>query len=212
VVGGTAQRGYGHGCQCAIDAVNAAFPEVAAYIFFAADGANDPREIAKLVAAHSDGTPFVLGQRTRLLSNRKTMTLSHITANRFLGCWCGLLTGRFYSDLGPMRLITRSVFERLAMREWTYGWTIEPQILAARLGIPSREIDVSESPRIAGEQKVSQVNWRRTLHIGAQILAAGWRTRFRALPLTAHSCPLCHPKDISNPADSISGVRPSCSS
>ena len=201
IVGETGERGYGYGCQAAIDGVSAAHPTVEAYIFFAADGANDPRDISKLVAAYDEGSPFVLGQRTRLRANWKTMTPSHVFANRILGGWCGLLTGRFFCDLGPLRLIDRTVFETLALREWTYGWTIEPQILAGRLGIAVREVDVSESPRIAGEQKVSQVNWRRTLRIGGEIFAAGWRSRFRSL---AYQCPTPHRtplrcKDSPNP-------------
>ena len=87
----------------------------------------------------------------------------------------------------------RPVFEQMALREWTFGWTIEPQILAARLGIPTCEIDVAEHPRIAGAQKVSQVNWGRTLRIGGEILAAGWRTRFRPLP---QPCPTPRPRPI----------------
>ena len=199
-VGETEKRGYGYGCQVAIDAVNAVYPALDGYIFFAADGANDPREIAKLVATFDEGHDFVLGQRTHLRANRRTMTRSHIFANRVLGFWCGILTGRFFSDLGPMRLIARPVFERLALREWTYGWTIEPQILIARLGLPSYEIDVREYPRIAGEQKVSQVNWRRTLQIGGQILAAGWRSRLRTLPQTQPcQTPRFVQKDSPNP-------------
>jgi len=202
IVGETDQRGYGYGCQVAINAVVAAHPHLEAYIFFAADGANDPRDIDKLLAAYRDGIPFVLGQRTRRRANWRIMTPSHILANRFLGFWCGLLTGRFYCDLGPLRLISRPVFETLALREWTFGWTIEPQILIARLGISSCEIDVAEHPRIAGEQKVSQVNWRRTLRIGAQILAAGWRARLRPLSSAVQKCPTplrFTPKDSPNP-------------
>jgi hypothetical protein len=61
----------------------------------------------------------------------------------------------------------------------TYGWTIEPQIAAARLGATICEVAASERPRIAGEQKVSGVTWRRTFLIGCRILAAGWRARLR---------------------------------
>ena len=59
----------------------------------------------------------------------------------------------------------------------TFGWTIEAQVAAARLGAAICEIPVSERRRIAGEQKVSGVTWRRTLSIGCQIVAAGDRTR-----------------------------------
>jgi hypothetical protein len=61
----------------------------------------------------------------------------------------------------------------------TYGWTIEPQIAAARLGAPICEVTASERPRLAGRQKVSGVTWRRTFAIGCRILAAGWRARAR---------------------------------
>ncbi|HEY1582517.1 MAG TPA: hypothetical protein VGF73_05420, partial [Chthoniobacterales bacterium] len=44
-----------------------------------------------------------------------------------------------------------------------------------------------ERQRLAGRQKVSGVNWRRTLSIGCQIVAAGGRTRrnFRDHPASA---------------------------
>lgn len=202
IVGETAQRGYGYGCQAAIEAANAIHANIEAYIFFAADGANDAFDISKLIAAYQEGDSFVLGQRTRLLKNWRIMTAFHILANRILGFWCGVLTGRTFCDLGPFRLISRPVFEALGQCEWTYGWTIESQILVVRLGFPTREIDVMEYPRIAGEQKVSHVNCRRTLKIGWQILAAGWRTRFRPLPLFAQPCPTpthLHSKDFPNP-------------
>ena len=58
----------------------------------------------------------------------------------------------------------------------TFGWTIEAQIAAARLGAAICEIPVTERRRIAGRQKVSGVSWRRTFAIGCQIVAAGYRT------------------------------------
>ena len=72
------------------------------------------------------------------------------------------------------------------MREWTFGWTVEAQITAARLGVTMAELPVRERPRLAGEQKVSKVSRRRSLSIGWQIVRAGWRTRWRPLdPLAA---------------------------
>ena len=61
----------------------------------------------------------------------------------------------------------------------TFGWTIEAQIAAARLGAAICEVSASERPRLAGQQKVSGVTWRRTFAIGCRILAAGFRTRLR---------------------------------
>lgn len=178
VAGETAERGYGHGCQAAILALREAAAAVDAYIFVAADGANDPADIARLTAAYETGCPFVLGCRTTSRENRPVMGRNHILANRALGFWCMCLTGRYFADIGPLRLIDRHLFEKMQLREWTYGWTIEAQIRAVMLGARTCEVPVRERRRLAGEQKVSRVSWQHSLRVGLQILAAGWRTRF----------------------------------
>jgi glycosyltransferase involved in cell wall biosynthesis len=175
----TRQRGYGYGCQAAIDLITTAVPQVRAYIFFAGDGASDPLDVRALVDAHEQGYAFVLGARTARFANWRTMRISHVIANFGVALWCGILAGRWFKDLAPLRLIDRQLFEKIAPREMTYGWTIEPQIAAARLGAAICEVPASERPRLAGEQKVSGVTWRRTFLIGCRILAAGWRARRR---------------------------------
>ena len=179
LVAETRPRGYGYGCQAAIDLVTAAVPQVRAYIFFAGDGASDPQDVRTLVKAYEQGYTFVLGARTAQLRNWRTMHVSHVIANFVVALWCGVLAGRWFKDLAPVRLIDRELFEAIAPREMTYGWTIEPQIAAARLGAPICEVAASERPRLAGKQKVSGVTWRRTFAIGCRILAAGWRARLR---------------------------------
>jgi hypothetical protein len=181
----TEQRGYGHGCQAAIDLITTAVPQVRAYIFFAGDGASDPQDIRRLVDAYEQGYTFVLGARTAQLRNWRTMRVSHVIANFAVALWCGVLAGRWFKDLAPVRLIDRELFETIAPREMTYGWTIEPQIAAARLGAPICEVAASERPRLAGKQKVSGVTWRRTFVIGCRILAAGWRARLRFSQLSS---------------------------
>ena len=178
LVAETSARGYGHGCRAAVDLVEREHPPVEGYIFFAADGANDPRDLAALLAAHARGAAMVLGCRTRSRKNWRLMNLQYVMANRVFGFLCGCLTGRFFADLGPLRFIERDLFHALRLREWTMGWTIEAQIRAARLGVPIVEVPVRERERIAGRQKVSRVSLGRTLAIGGQIIAAGFRARF----------------------------------
>lgn len=179
----TSAAGYGHGCRAAIQHLEAQGHAVDAYIFMAADGANDPRDLARLLEAHDDGIPFVLGCRTDGFRNvRGAMPLTHLLANWALGAWVGILTGRWYHDLGPFRLLERPIYHRLHLNELTYGWTIEAQVLAARAGVPSREVSVRERARIAGKQKVSGVSLAQTLRVGSQIFAAGWRSRRREVP------------------------------
>lgn len=175
----TGARGYGHGCQAAIDALEAADRAVSAYIFMAGDGASDPRDVPALVAAHHEGYTMVLGARTTRRSNWKAMSLSHVVANLSLGACCGLLTGRWFRDLAPLRLIDRHLFEAIGPEEMTFGWTIEAQVGAAILDESICEISVRERQRLGGQQKVSGVTWRRTFSIGCRIVTAGLRARRR---------------------------------
>jgi glycosyltransferase involved in cell wall biosynthesis len=190
LVAETARRGYGHGCQAAIDLTNNLFPAIRAYVFCAGDGATDPRDLRPLVAAFEQGYDFVLGSRTKRVRNWRTMTLRHLVANAALGLWCGALGGRPFTDLGPLRIISRRLFEKIAPQEMTFGWTIEAQIAAARLRAPICEVAVSERRRIAGQQKVSGVTWRRTLSVGCQIVAAAHRTRRIFQPAPAPRRPI----------------------
>ena len=65
LVAETERRGYGHGCQAAIDLTKNLFPSIRAYIFCAGDGATDPQDLRPLTAAFEQGYEFVLGSRTR---------------------------------------------------------------------------------------------------------------------------------------------------
>lgn len=179
IVAETEACGYGFGCQAAIEALIREHPSIEAFVFFAADGASDPLDVARLAAAFEQGYAIVLGARTMSRQNWRTMNLSHVFANFALGLWCGLLTRRWFSDLAPHRLIERRLFESIAPREMTFGWTVEAQIAAALLGARIVEVPAHERERLAGEQKVSGVTWRRTFLIGCRIVAAGWRTRIR---------------------------------
>ncbi len=178
LVAETSARGYGHGCRAAVDLVEREHPPVDGYIFFAADGANDPRDLAALLAARERGAAMVLGCRTRSRENWRLMNLQYVLANRVFGFLCGCLTGRFFADLGPLRFIERDLFHALRLREWTMGWTIEAQIRAARSGAEIVEVPARERARIAGRQKVSRVSVGRTLAVGLKIVAAGFRARF----------------------------------
>ena len=176
LVAEVAELGYGHGCKAAVDLV-ARTMTVDGYLFFAADGANDPRDIAALLAERDRGAELALGCRTRTRNNYRLGNLHYVIANRFFGALCGVLTGRFFADLGPLRYIERDLFHRMQLRELTYGWTIEAQIRAVLLGARITEVPVLERARLAGEQKVSYVSTRQTVVIALKIIAAAWRAR-----------------------------------
>ncbi len=179
LVGETAERGYGHGCLAGIGAVHTAGLRPRAYVFMAADGAHDPAELPRLLDAWRAGASLVLGQRTAVPRNWPVLGGVRALSNLALGAWASLLSGQWYSDLGPFRLIERSLFEAMALTETTWGWTIEPQILAPFAGARIAQVRVTERRRIAGEQKVTGVSLRHSLTIGLAIARAGMRCRFR---------------------------------
>lgn len=181
LVGETAERGYGHGCMAAIRRLEERETEVDAYLFFAGDGADRPGDLRRLIDEYAKGADLVIGNRTLKLSNWKFKGSRRAFPNVTLAAVTTLLTGRLFYDLGPLRLIDRALFERMKMRELRWGWTVEAQIMAARLGARIANIHVEERPRLAGEQKVSGVTLRRSLGIGFAILAAAWRVRWRKL-------------------------------
>ncbi|HPA18701.1 MAG TPA: hypothetical protein PLU30_13200 [Verrucomicrobiae bacterium] len=179
VVGETAAAGYGHGCLAAIGAAREVGLRPGAWIFMAADGANDPAELPRFVSAWRRGADLVLGQRALLTRNWPILGLVRTASNVALALWASVLGGYPYSDLGPYRLISSGLMERLPCNERTWGWTIEPQVLAPRLGARVRQLQVRERPRMAGAQKITGVGWRHSLHVGAAIAAAAWRAHRR---------------------------------
>ena len=178
VVAETPARGYGFGCQAVIDRLEQMGIAPDAFVFFAADGANDPADLSRLLAAFEQGSGFVLGCRTawRRGDNLAVMGWSHVLANRALGVWCGLLTRRWFQDIGPLRLIERGLFRRLRLREWTFGWTIEAQVTAARLGAVMTEVPCANAADWPGSKKFPRsVGGARFSSVGRSRGPAGGR-------------------------------------
>ncbi len=195
----TAAAGYGLGCLAAIALADRLYPEAAAYVFMAADGANDPRDVDALLAAYRHGFTMVIGSRTRrgLPDNVGVMGRRHWLANRLFGFWCGLLTGHPASDLCPLPLIDQSSFCSMGMAQPAYGWTIEAQVKAARLHLPVCEVPVRERRRLAGVQKISRVHAWHSLRIAARIFGAGWSCRWTPLPSRVLQAPASsHPSPV----------------
>lgn len=179
VVGDTTQRGYGYGCMAAIDALSEAGEKVDGYVFFAADGANSVDDLRRVVQVRENtGADMAIGLRNFDLATWRR-EFGRALPNLLLGLAAWPLTGKFFHDLGPLRIIDRELFERMGLRELTWGWTIEAQVRAAQLGAHVVTVEVTERERIAGEQKVSGVSPWRSTRIGLAILAAGLRTYFR---------------------------------
>jgi glycosyltransferase involved in cell wall biosynthesis len=145
------ERGYGRAC-----AAGAAAACGDILVFMDGDGSDVPAEmgnlLAPIIARESD---FVIGSRLRGKRQPGSLLASQIFAGWLAGILLRLLYRVSYTDMGPFRAITRDAFDRLQMRELTYGWNLEMQMRAAQCGLRILEIPVSYRHRAAGESKVS---------------------------------------------------------
>ena len=147
------ERGYGAASLAALAALPA---EAEIIVWMQADLSEDPLEARALLAPIRAGeADLVIGSRT-LGKAVKGALLPHQKFGNDLACFLmRLFWGHRYSDLGPFRAIRRDALERMEMADRNYGWTIEMQIKALRLGLRVVEVPVRYGVRVAGENKVS---------------------------------------------------------
>ena len=158
-----AQRGYGRAC-----AAGAAAADCDVILFLDGDGADRADLAGLLVAPIQAGThDFVIGSRVRGEREPGSMNWHQVLAGRLAGWIMSRLYGVRYTDMCAFRAIRRDALERLPMRETTYGWNIEMQMLAARAGLRILELPVPYRCRAGGASKVAG-----TL---SGSLRAGWR-------------------------------------
>jgi hypothetical protein len=60
-----------------------------------------------------------------------------------------------YTDLGPLRAIRWQALAALGMRDPGYGWLVEMQVRALRIGLRIEEVPVHYRRRAGGNSKVS---------------------------------------------------------
>lgn len=194
------RRGYGSACLKGLESIEAAIaagePAPRVVVFLDADYSDHPDLLPRLVQPILDGeTDFVLG--SRLLGEREAgaMPPQSVYGNRF-ACWLmRWLFGGRYTDLGPFRAIAWPALKRLQMADTNFGWTVEMQIKALRLGLRYHEVPVPYRCRI-GQSKISGTV--------TGTIRAGWKI----LSTIARYGLQCGPKrfELSGGQDSVQGA------
>lgn len=150
------QRGYGNACIAGLAHLAARRggpPDVVA--FADGDGANVPEELPDLLRPLERGeAELVIGSRVRR-GDDDALTLPQRFGNRFATLLFRRLYGVVATDLGPFRAIRWGTLVGLGMNDRDYGWTMEMQVKAAKAGVRTVEVDVSNKARTAGQSKVS---------------------------------------------------------
>jgi glycosyltransferase involved in cell wall biosynthesis len=164
------QRGYGAACLRGLAVLadqSQGPPDIV--VFLDADYSDHPEELPNLVQPILDGTcDFVLGSRLTGKRERGAMPPQSVWGNRLACFLMRLLFGGRYTDLGPFRAIRWDALERLGMCDRNFGWTVEMQIKAARLGLRTQEVPAAYRRRI-GASKISGTV-RGTILAGSKIL------------------------------------------
>ncbi|MFB3923576.1 MAG: glycosyltransferase family 2 protein [Terriglobia bacterium] len=147
------RRGYGRACLAGIATLR---PEITAVMFMDADLSDDPSDAQCLAATLvAGGWDLVIGSRT--LGNPEPGSLAPV--QRF-GNWLttrlmGWIWGVSFTDLGPLRIVRRDALRRLDLRDTDFGWNVEMQAKAVKLGMKITEIPVNYRRRRFGNSKIS---------------------------------------------------------
>lgn len=143
------RKGYGSACLAGVAAVKSAD----IIVFIDGDYSDDPTELLSLIQPiQEDQADFVIG--TRKPSEKGAILPQARFGNKLATFLIKAFYGVKYTDLGPFRAIRRSQLTALDMQDQTYGWTVEMQLKAAKMGIRVQEIPVNYRKRI-GTSKIS---------------------------------------------------------
>jgi hypothetical protein len=160
------RRGYGSACLAGIAAIEASPPDVV--VFLDGDYSDHPEEMPRLLEAVEGGCDLVIGSRV-LGSREPGALLPQARFGNALACsLIRLLYGHSYTDLGPFRAVAWDALRRLRMEDRTFGWTVEMQIKAAKIGLVVAETPVSYRRRV-GVSKITGT-FSGTVRAGAKIL------------------------------------------
>ena len=143
--------GYGAACLAAL----ASLPDDGdAVAFLVADGSDDATELPRLLKPLREGADLVIGSRFRGAIEPGAMPRFQRVGNLVATTGLTLRFGHRVTDMGPFRVIRRDALRGLAMRDRTWGWTLEMQVKAARMGLRVVEVPVSWRNRRGGEPKI----------------------------------------------------------
>lgn len=164
------RRGYGRACLAGIAALGN--PDIV--VFLDGDFSDYPEEMPALIAPLLESnTDLVIGSRTLGKRQRGAILpqarLGNLLATRLIRRFFGVA----YTDLGPFRAIRFDALNRLGMEDCDFGWTVEMQVKAARMGMRVAEVPVRYRRRI-GDSKISGTI-RGSLGAGCKILLTIFR-------------------------------------
>jgi glycosyltransferase involved in cell wall biosynthesis len=147
-------RGYGKACRAGMNAAVKAGADIV--VFIDGDGSDCPEFMNELIRPIQENRfDFVIGSRMRGTREKGSLNPQQIFAARVAGWLLRVRYGVNFTDMSPFRAIRSELLQSLPMREETYGWNLEMQMLVAQRGARILEIPVNHRRRRGGVSKVS---------------------------------------------------------
>jgi hypothetical protein len=135
-----------------------------------ADLADDPADLDRLIRFFQQGQwDLVIGSRVLGACEPGALTLLQRFGNWLTTWLIGKIWQVQFTDLGPMRIVSRQALVRLDLQDRDFGWNVEMQAKAARLKLRVAELPVTCRRRRFGRSKISGTV-RGSLRAGAKIL------------------------------------------
>jgi len=161
------RQGYGQACWAGLDCLR---PEIDAVVFMDADLADDPADLAPLVHSFQEGQwDLVIGSRVLGVPEPEALTSLQRFGNWLATRLIWKVWRVHFTDLGPMRIVSRQALVQLDLRDRDFGWNVEMQAKAARLKLRVAELPVTYRRRRFGRSKISGTVMG-SLRAGAKIL------------------------------------------
>lgn len=169
-------KGYGFACLKGMSYIAAKpvgdQPDVV--VFLDGDYSDYPEEMPALLAPLQNGQfDLVIGSRATGKRERGAMLPQQVFGNWLATTLIRLLYQTRFTDLGPFRAIRYARLLEMNMQDETYGWTVEMQVKAAKMGLRCTEVPVKYRKRIGVSKVTGTV--RGTILAGYKILTTIFR-------------------------------------
>lgn len=149
------KKGYGSACLTGIDHIKNKELPPEIVVFLDGDYSDHPEQITRLLEPIlNKDADMVIGSRA--LGNLETgsMMPQQVFGNWLATTLIKLIYNYEFTDLGPFRAIRYDKLIELKMEDPDFGWTVEMQVKAAKLGFKCKEVAVDYRKRV-GVSKVS---------------------------------------------------------
>lgn len=161
------RRGYGSACLKGLSEARSLRPDV--IVFCDGDHSDVLDDMPSVLDPVCSGNAdLCIGSRVRGEREQGSLLPQQVFGNWLATSLIRLFWKVDFSDLGPMRAVSTHALHQMSMEDPNYGWTVEMQIKAARLGLRCTEIPVRYRRRIGTSKIAGTVSG--TFKAGTKIL------------------------------------------